>query len=438
MCILMRMADRDDALMRVDKTGTVHPVGRVASQMLRARAGEWRIQWSPADVIFLRSEKSGHVLRLAGEIRAPGAVCDTISLVAQSNWHGELVVVDESGNRSLYFDQGYLVGAATTVEAERLGEVLYRFGVVTRTQVEQTVKAASASGKRFGEAAMELEFVTRQELFEMIRRQAEEVFFGTMLVSEGMFYFFDRYDESLMLTRHNLSTSALLMEGARRMDEMQYFRDKIPNETYIPVATGKDRKVPEELAEVYAQVDGKRSVAEIGRRIGQLEFEVSQHVFQLINGGFVTMVASRPHGAEAIMAAFNPGLIEIHRRCDEAGKGPELRDGLSRFATGGGVYDPLFMGAGPLHDGTLKPERVAKNLAALAGEDPDAWLMQLLHEYVGFALFHAGSILPREAEPPLVAAVMEILKPVRPTESAGSSAPSALPSMAPPSILDDE
>src|SRR5690348_4328691 len=111
------MADRDDALLRVDNTGTVHPVGRVASQMLRARAGEWRIQWSPADVIFLRSEKGGAVLKLAGEIRAPGAVCDTISLIAQSNWHGELVVVDESGNRSLYFDQGYLIGAATTVES---------------------------------------------------------------------------------------------------------------------------------------------------------------------------------------------------------------------------------------------------------------------------------------------------------------------------------
>ena len=339
------MADRDDALLRVDSTGTVHPVGRVASQMLRARNGEWRIQWSPSDVIFLRADRAGPVLKLAGEVRAPGAVCDTISLIAQSNWHGELVVVDETGMRSLYFDQGNLVGAATTVEAERLGEVLYRFGVVTRTQVEETVASAKATGKRFGEAALELEFVTQKELFEMIRRQAEEVFFGTMLVSEGMFYFFDRY-EAQMLTRHNLPTAGLLMEGARRMDEMRYFREKIPSETYIVVPTGKDKTVPDELAEVFAQVDGKRSVAEIGRRIGQLEFEVSQAVFQLLSGGFATMMAPRPEGAEAIVDAFNPGLAEIHRRCDESGKGGELRDGLSRFATGGGVYDPLFMGAG--------------------------------------------------------------------------------------------
>ncbi len=432
------MADRDDALLRVDNTGTVHPVGRVASQMLRARAGEWRIQWSPADVIFLRAETTGPVLKLAGEIRAPGAICDTISLIAQSNWHGELVVVDESGNRSLYFDSGALVGAATTVASERLGEVLYRFGVVTRTQVEETIAAATASGKRFGEAAMELEFVSRNELFEMIKRQAEEVFYGTMLVSEGMFYFFDRYDASLMLTRHNLATAGLLMEGARRMDEMQYFREKIPNDTYIPVLTGKEKKVPDELQEVLAQVDGKRSVAEIGRRIGQLEFEVSQAMFQLLSGGFITVVAPRPQGAEAIVEAFNPGLVEIHRRCDDAGKGAELREGLARFATGGGVYDPLFMGAGPLADGTLKPERVAKNLAALAGDDPDAWLMQLLHEYVGFALFHAGSLLPREDEPALVATVSEILSPVRTNESSASAAPSALPSLAPASILDDE
>ena len=86
------------------------------------------------------------------------------------------------------------------------------------------------------------------------------------------------------------------------------------------------------------------------------------------------------------MEGFNPALTEIHQRCDASGKGAELRDGLARFATGGGVYDPLFQGAGPLPDGSFRPDRVERNLAALAGEDPDAWLIQLMHDYIGFAL----------------------------------------------------
>jgi len=444
------MSDRED-LLRVDVTGTVHPVGRTASQQLRSRAGEWRALPSPKNLIVMRSEVgNAPVLKLAGEIRTPGALCDVVALIAQSNWRGELLVIEEEGSRSLTFDVGSLIGAASTVASERLGETLYRFGVVTREELERVILVSNASGKRLGEAAIELDFVTAEELYPMMSRQAEEIFYGALRVGEGMFYFYDRYDEKSMLRRHNLHTASLLMEGARRMDEMRFFREKIPNDDYVPVraayispisaishnappspppalraslgaesnTSSRDvGKVPENLDEVYALCDGKLSIAEIGRRIGQLEFEVTRVVFQLMRGGFVQVIAPRLRGPEAILEAFNPGIIEVHRHVDAAKRGQEFREGLARFATGGGVYDALFQGAGPLPDGSFRPERVARNLVAIAGDDPDAWLMQLLHEYVGFALFHAGSLLPREVEAGLVNAVTELLKPVRTHEN---------------------
>jgi hypothetical protein len=137
----------------------------------------------------------------------------------------------------------------------------------------------------------------------------------------------------------------------------------------------------------------------------------------LVNGGFANVIAPRPKGPEDIVEGFNPALVEIHAECDRHSKGAELREGLARFATGGGVYDPLFQGAGPLPDGSFRPERLGKNLAALAGEDPDAWLIQLMHDYVGFALFQAGSLLPRQVEKHLAQMVAEMLKPMRPVDS---------------------
>ena len=412
------MSDRDD-LLRVDATGTVHPVGRTASQILRARAGEWRVLRAPNDVLLMRpASMEGSVLKLAGEMRTPGALCDVVALAAQSNWRGELAVLCEQGTRSFYFDHGLVVGASTTVPDERIGETLYRFGVITREQLEAIVRSAESTGKRVGEAAIELEFVTAEELYPMMARQVEEVFYAAIHVTEGTFYFYDRFDEKVLLRRHNLNAGALLLEAARRMDEMKYFREKIPNDTFIPVPTGASgKKAPDELAEVFAQCDGKRSIADIGRRIGQLEFEVTRSIFQLCNAGFVMMTAVRPQGPEAIVEVFNPALAAIHGACDEAGKGPDLREGLSRFATGGGVYDPLFMMAGPLDDGTFKPERVARNLAALAGEDPDAWLVQLMQEYVGFATFQAESLVSREVLSNLSSKVTELLKPLRQLEA---------------------
>ena len=412
------MSDRDD-LLRVDSTGAVHPVGRAASQQLRPRAGDWRLIASPKELIVARSMTWGDaVLKLAGEIRTPGALADIVSLASQSGWRGELIVLAEAGNRSFFFDGGTIIAATTTVPEERLGETLYRFGIITREQLETIVAATAQSGKRLGEVAVEMNIVSAERLFAMMAQQVEEVFFAAVHVSDGAFYFFDRFDEKNILRRHNLNAGGLLLEAARRMDEMRFFREKVPNDQYIPVPVA-GKKATDDLANVLEVCDAKKSIADIGRATGLLEFDVTRAVFQLVSSGCVTVLAPRPSGPEAIVDMFNPALVAVHERCDAAGKGTEIRDGLSRFATGGGVYDPLFMGAGPLQDGTLKPDRIGRNIAALAGEDPDAWLVELMNDYVGFALFQAESLLSRDAQATLLARVTEILKPLRPLIDAG-------------------
>jgi hypothetical protein len=254
----------------------------------------------------------------------------------------------------------------------------------------------------------------------MMARQVEEVFYGAVHVARAMFYLFDRFDEARVVRRYHLSTGQLLMEGARRMDELRFFREKVPSDTWIPVPVASNgRKTPPELVEILAQCDGRRSVAEVGRRIGQLEFEVTRAVFQLATAGLVVVTAPRPEGVPAIVETYNRAIVEIHRACDEAGSGRELRAGLEQFAMGTGVYVSLFSGAGPADDGTLRADRVAQNLAALGDDVGDIWLTQQLLEYAGFALFQASSLLPREAEAALNASVTDLLRALRqPTESA--------------------
>ena len=73
------MADEHQDLVRVDGTGTAHPVGRLASQYMRGRQGTFRVMPGPPHLVFMRhvgedgvrDERDGAICRLAGEITAP-------------------------------------------------------------------------------------------------------------------------------------------------------------------------------------------------------------------------------------------------------------------------------------------------------------------------------------------------------------------------------
>lgn len=397
--------DRAD-LVRVDGTGTAHPVGRVASQMMRGRQGIFRVMPGPTHLVFMRhvgedgrrDELDGAICRLAGEITLPGAICDIVSLIGQVAWKGELIVMSPSATRSVFFDSGQVICANSSAEGERLGEVLYKYGALTREQVDEAVKAVN-NEQRFGEAAVKLGFITREKLFQLMLKQTEEVVYAVLLVSDGMFYFLDTFDEGRLPAHLNLSVQTLLMEGVRRMDETRYFRERVPSELHVPAKVpGKSLPADEGgdiLGPIFAAIDGQRSVAEICRVVGQGEFEVTHAIFQLLQSGAIVVHPPKITGPAAIVARFNEAVSLLLSTVDQYGRGQEVRDQLSSFATGAGVYDALFMGAGPAPDGTLVADKMLDNILMLAGpgEAGEMMLSQWLYEYASFGLFVSEPIL---------------------------------------------
>ncbi len=373
---------------------------------MRGRQGIFRVMPGPRHLVFMRhvgedgkrDEHDGAICRLAGEITLPGAICDIVSLIGQVAWKGELIVVTPTATRSVFFDGGHVISANSTADGERLGEVLYRYGALTREQVDLAAQAVT-SEQRFGEAAVKLGFLSREKLFQIMLKQTEEVVYAVLLVSDGMFYFLDTFDESRLMAHLNLSVQSLLMEGVRRMDETRYFRDRIPSDLHVPARVAGRGQPTEEgaelLAPIYNAIDGQRSVAEICRVVGQGEFEVTHAIFQLLQSGAVVVQPPKITGPAAIIARFNEALSLLLSTVDQFGRGQEVRDQLSSFATGAGVYDALFMGAGPAGDGTLSPERILENIQMLAGpgEAGEMMLSQWLYEYASFGLFVSEPIL---------------------------------------------
>jgi hypothetical protein len=417
------MKDARAELVRIDSSGVAHPIGVVASQRMRSREGAFRLLPSPRHVVLMRltgedgkrDREDGAIVRLAGEITAPGDTTDVLAMVAQANWRGELVVLDSEHTRSILFEQGNVVGVQTTCEEERLGSVLYRYGAITAEQRE-TIVEMMKQGARFGEAASQAGLVSSEQLYKYIAKQIEEVVFATLTIGDGTFFFLDGFDENRLVTRHMVSASALLMDSVTRMDEVRYFRQKIPSAEYVPVRLDNPKPVGEELQTTLAAVDGKSTVEEIGRRTGSGEFVTSKHLYALVQSKHVAIHPPRAEGGPAgLVAAANGALRTIHAYADRANKGQALRESLASFAVGAGVYDILFRKAGPDAQGVLDPKTVAENSVWVAsGADPENMLKQMLHEYVSFALFSAGTALGTEREAELKNEVGAILAKLRP------------------------
>jgi hypothetical protein len=409
-------------LVRVDSHGQAHPIGNVASQWLRARTGTFRLLPAPGHVVFMRytgedgrrDAEDGAIIRLAGEITAPSTLCDIVALVGQTGWRGELVVLDGEDARSIFFEQGNVVGAVTNVVEERIGSVLYRFGAIDERERDRVLSATS-SGKRFGEAALDLGILNQEKLYQFISRQVEEIVFAALAVGDGTFFFLDGFADERLVVRHTTSANALLMEGVRRMDEMRFFREKVPSAEHVPVRTDR-RAPPEEGANVYDAVDGKSSVEEIGRRTGLGEFETTKLLYTLVQSQHVSIHLPRVSGGPtAIVEAANGALRILFEAAKTGHRIDEVRSNLASFAVGAGVYEMLFRGAGPNADGSFEPETVAENTVLVAGgSDPAGVLKQMLHEYVSFALFSAGAALGVNAEAELVRRVRPMLSVLKP------------------------
>jgi len=392
------MAEADDDLVRIDASGVTRPVGETARVRLQGREGEFHVLPSPPHLVFLRREATdqgeGRACLLSGEIRAPGMLCDVVSLLGRTGQKGELLVLERGSSRSVFFEDGYVVAGRSSIASERLGETLLRFGVLDETQLAACRQESGRRSIRLGEAAVHLGFVTRERLFGLMALQTQEIFHAALVVTAGAFYFLASFDEAQLAVRHHLSIPTLVRDAVRRMHEVRFFRTRIPSPHHVPVATAHPLPPEAELHPVYAALDGKRSVVDLGRTLGLSEFEATRAVFQLVQSGHAAI--HRPRlTPKAAVTVYNEVVSLLLIELDAIDQGDALREHVAR-RLGATPLSQVTQGAGPADDGRFDADRVAANVAGR----PDAPAVEealrgWLHDLASYALFVAQPHLQR-------------------------------------------
>lgn len=202
----------------------------------------------------------------------------------------------------VHFDRGAVIGAHITSNPHPLGELLLRGGKLREEDLTRA-RALQEAGdrRRLGEILVAIEAVGARELDRCVRAQVEEVVFELMSWSEGYFSFVEgQVDRSHIEAPVSISTEALLMEAARRIDEWARIESKVPHLGVVPRLRQPDDDggAPLDLVpfewEVLAAVDGSRDLRTIADVLGRSDFDVARTIYGLTTAGVVVLDPAGP------------------------------------------------------------------------------------------------------------------------------------------------
>jgi hypothetical protein len=245
-------------------------------------------------------------MAIEGPLRELG-IHDVFQLLDLSRKTGALRVTSELRHNegTIYFDNGVVVSAEIRSNPHPLGALLLRTGKITEADLERARDMQQRQGdkRRLGEILVALGVITQREVERQVHFQIEEVVFEVMSWNEGYFSFAEQ-TESKVPTELTvrIPVEALLMEGARRIDEWSRMADKIPDARVIPRLAPLDDgpesfidPLPREW-EVLSIIDGERNLHELAKRLVLAEFEVAKIIYGMLSTGLIE-ITPQEHAA---------------------------------------------------------------------------------------------------------------------------------------------
>lgn len=233
------------------------------------------------------------------------SLADICQLLAMGRKTGCLSITDRSNFGYVYFDSGRVIHASVLNRPDRLGELLVRNHVISRSDLSTAMEAqAHERGARLGEILVGNKALTEENLHKYISIQIEEAVYHLFTWNQGSFHFDkdQRPDEDGVFLV-DIPAESLLLEGARRVDEWSLIEKKIPSMDAIfdiikNPEDAEDVELTRNQRRILPFIDGNRSVAQLVGEAGLVEFDVGKALYGLIQAGFVERASSGAVSAE--------------------------------------------------------------------------------------------------------------------------------------------
>jgi tetratricopeptide (TPR) repeat protein len=325
---------------------------------------------------------------------------DVIQLLFLGRRTGCLALADRHNFGTIYLDEGQITFATIVNRRDRLGDLLVRKGRISAEQLAQAISAQEDDREhKLGEILVGLGTLSQTELEDYMRLQIEEAVYYLFTWTSGTFNFEAgvKPESEDFLVR--ISPEALLLEGARRVDEWSLIEKKIPSFDLIFSVdqnhiTQSAPTLSPEQQRLLPLVDGTRDVQHLIDESGLVEFEVGKALFGLITAGFAHRVGT----STAAGPKANDSRVDEHRNLGIAFyKASMLEEALREFRRVAELRPsdsiaPLFLGLIAVRQARWDEAAEALRQASDAGVPKPAALHNL-----GFALEQLGRLDEAEA-----------------------------------------
>jgi hypothetical protein len=225
-------------------------------------------------------------------------------------------------SRTLFWDQGRIVGASSNAAEERLEALAFRRGLVTRTQHRQLRSEAEKSTRRLALQMVERGYIKPAELFPLVQERVEEIVYEACGPESGAYALGAETvpdEERVALSRSPLS---LLTEAIRR----KFLMDRLLAKLSGPATLMRPRAVGVDLAElgltakerrIADLVDGMRNIEELLFETGIEPLAGLKLLYALLVAGHVEIAVRGISSGDAAESSQRIDLGRIEEKHDQ-------------------------------------------------------------------------------------------------------------------------
>lgn len=261
---------------------------------------------------------------LSGDIREYSLPAILVCL-KEKKATGTLSVTHSMATKSIYIKDGDPIFASSSVEEDRLGNMLVKAGKISIEQYERSSEILRKTGRRHGAILAELGYLTPKELLWGVKYQVANIIYSMFILEEGAYIFDDgAIPESEVITL-KMRMGDLVYKSVKRFDNLTRVRREMPEGDRVFMLNKEPSRICGEIdlsaqdRKVLSLVDGRRTITELTEEAGHNSFEVMKTLYVLWLTGFII------EKAESVQPESDEEML-LRKKADE------FYEGLGRMS----------------------------------------------------------------------------------------------------------